>query len=910
MLGKTLSHYEIVEQLGEGGMGVVYKARDTRLNRFVALKVLPHDKVADPERKRRFIQEAQAASALNHLNIVTIYDIGQADGVDFIAMEYVAGKTLDRLIPKNGMRLPEVLKYAIQIANALTRAHAAGIIHRDIKPGNIIVGPDGTVKVLDFGLAKLTERVEARDATATMHAPLTDEGAIIGTVAYMSPEQAEGIGIDTRSDIFSFGVVLYEMATGRRAFQGETKMSTLAAVLRQEPRPLREVASDVPRDLEKIVARCLRKDPNRRFQNMSDVVVALDELKEESESGKLEAAPAPPKRAFISRRLAVVALAILAVAAAGIWWLGRSRTPSEAGGPVLTRLVADPGLNTDPALSPDGKLLAYASDRGGNGSLDIWVRQLAGGEPLRLTDNPADDSEPVFSPDGSQIAFRSDRDGGGIYAVSVFGGEARRITRQGRHPRYSPAGDQIAYSVGVGMNSSAPAQIFVVPAAGGAPRQLQPGFFQADLPIWSPDGKHLLFDGRRAPEPQGRDWWVTPVEGGEAIRTNAFAPLTKAKISLEPTPVLAIWAGGPDRIVFSGSSGDTTNLWEIPISGSFQITDPPRRLTFGTGTEASPSMAQAGSRVAFADLNLNLHLWSLPLDANGGKVTGEPLRLTDDPAQETAPFVSADGRKIAFNRSVNAGKLDLWLKELPGGKETPLLVSPVSFQAILGATISPDGSRVAFPVSEGQVRAIYTVSTAGGDPERLCRDCFMNSGNGWSPDARSFIASSAEALILVDRASGQKTEIFKNQTPSGSIPNRVRFSPDGKWLSFHVVLVPESRRVYVTPFKGAVLHDEKEWIPITDGLGMERYADWSPDGNVLYFLSERDGFRCIRGQRLDPATKHPVGPPFDVIHFHNARRSLGTGDPVSISPTVARDKMVFSMIETTGSIWMATLDHR
>ena len=259
MIGKTVSHYEIVEQLGEGGMGVVYKARDTRLNRFVALKVLPHDKVADAERKRRFIQEAQAASALNHSNIITIYDIGQADGVDFIAMEYVAGKTLDRLIPKDGMRLAEVLKYAIQIANALARAHAAGIIHRDIKPGNIMVTPEGSVKVLDFGLAKLTERSEEVDATATMHAaPRSEEGSIVGTVAYMSPEQAEGKTVDTRSDIFSFGVVLYEMASGRQAFRGDTKMSTLAAVLRQEAAPLREVAVDAPRDLEKIVARCSR----------------------------------------------------------------------------------------------------------------------------------------------------------------------------------------------------------------------------------------------------------------------------------------------------------------------------------------------------------------------------------------------------------------------------------------------------------------------------------------------------------------------------------------------------------------------------------------------------------------------------------------------------------------------------
>ena len=573
---------------------------------------------------------------------------------------------------------------------------------------------------------------------------------------------------------------------------------------------------------------------------------------------------------------------------------------------MLTRLVADPGLNEDPALSPDGKLLAYASDRGGNGSLDIWVRQLAGGDPLRLTDDPADDYEPDFSPDGSQIAFRSERDGGGIYVVSALGGQAHRIARQGRHPRYSPAGDQIAYSVG--ESATAEAHLFVVSATGGEPRQLQPEFYRAYHPIWSPDGKRLLFFGwRNSNDLATRDWWVTPAEGGEAIRTNAGAVLTKAKISIPTVVASTIWAGGPDRIVFSGSSGATTNLWEVPISpGSFQITEPPHRLTFGTGTETSPSIAQAGSRIAFADLNTNYHVWSLPLDANGGKVTGEPARLTDDPVQEQSPFVSADGRKVAFNRSLKAGQYDLWLKELPDGKETPLVVSPVSARY---GDISPDGSRVASEVTEKEVSTIYAVSAAGGDPERLCRNCSLP--NGWFPDAKSLIweESANRALVLLNLVSGQQTEIVKNSNPKYGV-SRGRFSPDGRWLSFHAIPGPEARRVYVVPFRGAVLQDEKAWIPITDGKGMERYADWSPDGNVLYFLSERDGFRCIRGQRLDPATKHPVGPPFDVYHFHHARQSIGTVNPIFISPTVARDKMVFSMVETTGTIWMATLDKR
>ena len=298
MVGRTLSHYEILEKLGEGGMGTVWKARDTRLNRLVAIKVLPADKVADADRKRRFIQEAQAASALNHPNIVVIHDIASEDGIDFIVMEYVAGVTLDRRIPRQGMRLGELLEIAIQIADALAKAHAAGIIHRDLKPGNIMINEDGRVKLLDFGLAKLTEvgaGLGEDDATRTVK-PATEDGAIVGTIAYMSPEQAEAKPVDARSDIFSFGAVLYEMATGTRAFHGGSKLSTLSAILRENPKPPSAIVQDTPRDLEKIIARCMKKDPARRFQAMPDLKVALAELKEESESGALAPAATPLRR--------------------------------------------------------------------------------------------------------------------------------------------------------------------------------------------------------------------------------------------------------------------------------------------------------------------------------------------------------------------------------------------------------------------------------------------------------------------------------------------------------------------------------------------------------------------------------------------------------------------------------------
>jgi serine/threonine protein kinase len=283
MIGRRLLHYEVVEKLGEGGMGVVYKARDTHLDRFVAIKMLSPERMADAGRKARFVQEAKAASALNHPSIVHVYDITADNGVDFIAMEFVAGRTLDQLIPRNGMRLNEALKIAVQIADALTAAHAAGIVHRGLKPANVMTDK-GLVKVIDFGLAKLTETALGEDETTRTVKPQTEEGTVVGTAAYMSPEQAEGKPVDSRSDIFSLGSVLYEMVTGHRAFQGDSKMLTLSAVLHKEPDPL---PAEVPRELAGIVTRCLRKDPERRFQHMADLRVALEQSQpEDAQSGQ------------------------------------------------------------------------------------------------------------------------------------------------------------------------------------------------------------------------------------------------------------------------------------------------------------------------------------------------------------------------------------------------------------------------------------------------------------------------------------------------------------------------------------------------------------------------------------------------------------------------------------------------
>src|SRR5476649_1097970 len=340
MLGKTISHYEVVEKLGAGGMGDIYKALDPRLNRSVAIKVLSTANSGDPERRRRFIQEAQAASGLNHPNIITIYDIVSQEDTEFMVMEFVAGRTLADLIPAGGLGAAKTLQYGVQIADALQAAHAAGIVHRDLKPGNIMVTGTGLVKILDFGLAKITfaESLTAEsltDATRTLGgAPLTVEGSIIGTVSYMSPEQAQGKRVDARSDIFSFGVVLYEMLTGVKAFSADSTVSTLTAILRDDPRPIGQIVPGVPPELEQIISRALRKDPAERWQRMAYMHAALAELRQRFDSGILTGAAmgtsgvrppptaAPAKKPFRVSRAVVVVLVLLA----GARWFNNSRT--------------------------------------------------------------------------------------------------------------------------------------------------------------------------------------------------------------------------------------------------------------------------------------------------------------------------------------------------------------------------------------------------------------------------------------------------------------------------------------------------------------------------------------------------------------------------------------------------------
>jgi serine/threonine protein kinase len=913
MVGRQIAHYEILEQLGEGGMGVVYKARDTHLDRFVAIKLLSPSVTADELRLARFVREAKTASALNHSNIVTIHDTGTDQGVMFIAMEYVHGRTLDAVIGRRGLPVKEAVHYAIEIAEALSAAHSAGIVHRDLKPANVMVTEQRHVKVLDFGLAKLRESAAtAEDEPTRTLGPRTDEGAIVGTVAYMSPEQAQGGVVDARSDLFAFGAMLYEMLTGRKAFRGTTPISLLAAILKEEPERLDTVITGIPSELERIVTRCLRKDPARRFQNAADLKVALQEVLEEDER-----TPAVRQTARSNWRwLAPTLLLAVLGAGAGLVWLSRR---DSAASPllVLRRVTSDSGLTTDPSLSPNGTLVAYASDRSGEGNLDIWVQPVGGGEAVRLTRHETDDHQPAFSPDGARIAFRSDREGGGIYIMPALGGEPRLVVRNASLPRFSPDGAYILYSPG----GSILGELHFVPLAGGQPRRLQEQHWSARDGVWAPDSKHVLFLGLTAPPGLKRgEWYITTLDGAAPVLTGArdvidrYGLLPPGGQDISPS----LWLERDNQVVFSARLGDSNDLWSISLSpGTGKVAGVPRRLTASTGLILSASFAAApstGARrglgiLALANLNDNVDLWSVPLDPNRGVSKGEAKRLTEDPAPDINVSVSRDGARAIFISRRSGGE-HVWMKDLNSGAETQLTAGNT-----LNWTphISPRGDRVAYGRREGEKWSLYAISLdargRAGAEQRLCEQC----GFPWSWSTgvnRLLYCILPEARIgLLDIGSGFHGEVLRH--PKFGLWQG-EFSPDDEWVAFQASSGGRNARIYVVRAEELRRSPAPEsWIAITDDETWNDKPRWSPDGNLLYYVSERDGFRCLWVQRLDARTKRPSGPPLEVRHFHSSRLSLGKVNIGSLEISIAVDKVLVNAGEVKGNIWVAEiLDNR
>src|SRR5882724_4738985 len=472
IVGKQISHYQVVSRIGRGGMGEVFLAHDTSLGRKVALKLLRSDFTRNEERLRRFEQEARAASALNHPNILTIHEIGHDGSLHFMATEYVEGETLRQRLSRARLTVGQTLDVAIQVASALAAAHQAGIIHRDIKPENIMVRTDGNVKVLDFGLAKLAQPKTIDTAAPTLPKVETEPGVVMGTVSYMSPEQARGLTVDTRTDIWSLGVMIYEMAAGRQPFEGETASDVMSLILQKEPLPLAHSSPQVPAELERIVRKALRKDREERYQTIKDLLIDLRNLRKELElSAEMERSAPPTGRAMSSgqsaaatahsassaeyivteikqhkRAAALILGTIIIVSAVGFYLLSR-RSPATKDASLrnatFTQLTDQSGPEYFPSLSPDGKSFVYAGYASGN--WDIYLQRVGGKNPINLTkDSAADDTQPGFSPDGDRIAFRSEREGGGIFVMGATGESVKRLTDFGYNPAWSPDGKEIA----------------------------------------------------------------------------------------------------------------------------------------------------------------------------------------------------------------------------------------------------------------------------------------------------------------------------------------------------------------------------------------------------------------------------------------------------------------------------------
>jgi Tol biopolymer transport system component len=805
--GTVLGPYRIAGRIGAGGMGEVYQARDTRLDREVALKVLPVRMMGDADRRARLIREARAASRLNHPNTVTIYDIGEQDGRVYVAMEYVAGKTLGAIIPSGGLPLAETLKYATAIADALAKAHAAGIIHRDLKPGNIMVTRDGLVKVVDFGLAKLSEPY--LDAVKQSQ-PETQAGMFVGTPAFMSPEQAEGKPVDARSDIFSFGSVLYEMATGKRAFHGDSAMAPVAAVLHTEPAPLPE---KVPHDLQRVISRCLKKDPERRFQNMADVRVALDELREESVSGTLARGPVR-RRPFAKMGMGVAAASSVVVLA--ILGARAFRQPQEIGVGRTVRFTINPTqllrggngeIDAEVSVSRDGKHIAYVELNGGQ----LWVRDIDE-EKAHPVPGATQVYQAFWSPDSRWIGYSTGRfcgarPGCDLVRIPVEGGTPVVITKLNgpfRRASWSSDGETVVY----GEN---PTGLYTIPTRGGTPTHVvehphieHPSF--VDLP----GGRRAYLYQAADREQPGHAIYIQ-VEGEKQRRLIAVTSSNNPYPAYSPT----------GHIIYVDGNGDSSAIWAVPYSLAKLA---PTAKAFPIAQAASSPMVSREGTLVYSDVPSNR--WQLAWADRSAK----RLSTIGEPQRQDGSSLSPDNRKLAV--AGLGGQKGFWVYDLERGIRAQF-EPDVPVEARIAWT--PSGEEITYCAMHSGSPDLYARAANGnGEARTLVSTPAVEMTPDWSPDGKFLIyvalvpGAKSQLLYRERRADGSLGDAVVLQKTSFN-ENTPRFSPDGHYVAY---VSDESGRneIYIRDFPKAA----QKW-QISQNFG--QLPRWRRDGKELFYAS-------------------------------------------------------------------------